>query len=454
MCEEPLEGNTPSALELETVSTKQKRIAALARKHPGRALTSLNHHLDYAWMRVAYWRTRKDGAPGVDGQRATDYERDLEGNLRSLLDRIKSGRYQAPPVKRTYIPKEDGSRRALGIPTLEDKVAQRAVAMLLEPLYETVFADCSFGFRPGRGAHQALRTLRNHVMDEGVRWVLDVDLSKYFDTIDHGHLRSFLDQRVADGVVRRMIDKWLSSGVLEDESLHYSNYGTPQGGVISPLLANIYLHYVLDEWFEEAVRPRMKQRCSLVRYADDFVMMFEDYGDSQRVPRVLAKRMARFGLAVNEAKTRMVDFRFKKPQGRHWSCTTETFDFLGFTHVWGKSRRGKAVVRQITAKKRYARSCQAAWQWCKRHRHAPIAAQHRMLCRKLRGHYAYYGVTGNGKRLRWFHHYVERTWKHWLSRRSRKSNINWRRFQQLLVRYGLPPAKIHHSYQAASEPST
>jgi len=255
--------------------------------------TALNHYLDMDWMREAYARTRKDGATGADGQTAEAYAENLEGNLLVLRVRLKNGRYQAPPVRRTFIQKADGTRRPLGIPTFEDKVAQRAVVMLLEGIYEQDFQDCSFGFRPGRSAHDALHQLRAQIMERSGRWVLDVDLSKFFDTIDHGHLRRFLDHRVRDGVIRRLIDKWLNAGVLDDGQLRRSESGTPQGGVISPLLANVFLHYVLDRWFAEGVLPRMKRRCSLVRYADDFVMVFEDFLDSTRVLEVLGKRLGK-----------------------------------------------------------------------------------------------------------------------------------------------------------------
>lgn len=263
---EPSLGNTVGALKPNSVSTKQRRIADLARTNPKMAFTSLNHHLDEEWLRYAYDLTRKDGATGIDGKGAADYEVNLMENLQDLLGRIKSGRYHAPPVRRTYIPKGDGTTRPLGIPTFEDKVAQRAIVLLLEPLYEQDFLPCSYGFRPARSAHQALRDLRSHIMENGTRWVLDVDLRKYFDTIDHRHLREFLARRVADGVVRKMIDKWLKAGVLDNGQVHRSAIGTPQGGVISPLLANIFLHYVLDEWFMQQVGPRMKRRHVLVRF--------------------------------------------------------------------------------------------------------------------------------------------------------------------------------------------
>lgn len=437
----------------ESVSTKQARIAQLARSSPAMVLTSLNHHLDEEWLRYAYEQTRKDGAAGIDGQTATDYEANLEANLKSLLERIKSGRYQAPPVRRTYIPKADGSRRPLGIPTFEDKVAQRAIVMLLEPIYEQDFRPFSFGFRPGRSAHQALRELRSSILERNGRWVLDVDLRRYFDTIEHGKLRELLARRVADGVVRRMIDKWLKAGVLEEGTLLRLEQGTPQGGVISPLLANVYLHYVLDEWYEREVVPRMKGKCSLVRYADDLVMVFEDFLDCRRVLEVLGKRLAKYGLTLHPEKTRMVDFRFKRPGGeRHPATQATTFDFLGFTHVWGKSRRGKNVVYQVTAKSRYARAVKAVWEWCKRNRHRPLAEQHQRLSRAMKGHYAYYGITGNTRRVRWYAHRVQKTWYRWLLTRSRGDRgLRWRRYEQLLGRYPLPTPRVVHHYASPSE---
>lgn len=389
-------------------------------------------------------QTRKDGAPGVDGVTAADYEANLEANLRGLLDRIKTGRYVAPPVRRSYIPKADGTKRPLGIPTLEDKVAQRAILLLLEPIYETDFLSCSFGFRPGRSAHDALHALRNGFMEQGLRWVVDVDIAKYFDTIDHAHLRRFLDQRVTDGVVRRMIDKWLKAGALDEGVLIRTAGGTPQGGVISPLLSNIFLHYVLDEWFETAVRPRTKGRCLLVRYADDAVMAFEDHLAGLKLMAVLEKRLGRYGLRLHPTKTRFVDFRFKRPDGRHAATVGTTFDFLGFTHVWGKSRKGKNVVRQVTAKDRYARALASVADWCGHNLHLPIPEQHAHLSRMIRGHCAYYGITGNDRRVRWYHHQLQRIWKKWLGRRGRHAKMSWPRFRAMLERRPLPAALIVH----------
>jgi RNA-directed DNA polymerase len=402
-------------------------------------------------MKEAWRLTRKDGAPGMDGQTAKDYAKNLEGNLRDLLDRIKSGRYVAPPVRRTYIPKADGSQRPLGIPTLEEKVAQRAIVMVLEPIYEHDFLPCSYGFRPGRSAHQALQALRAALSDRReLRWVLDVDISKFFDTLQHNFLRDFLDSRVTDGVIRRMIDKWLKAGVLEKGVLHHQDEGSPQGGVVSPLLANIYLHEVLDKWFAKDVRPRLAGNSTLVRYADDCVMVFESLEDAKRTRAVLAKRLERFGLKLHPKKTRLIDFRSHQPRGQDPDTDGSSFDFLGFTHVWGKSRKGQPTVRQVTAKNRYARALAAITDWCRRNRHLSTAKQHEKLTLKMRGHYAYYGITGNGRRLRWFAHQVGRIWHKWLSRRSRGGAIPWNRFNVFLKRHPLPSPKIVHKYCAYS----
>lgn len=265
---DPLEGKMPGNSGPASISTKQQRIAQLARQMPDKAMTSLSYHLDLEWMLEAYRRTRKDGATGIDGVSAREYEANLEENLRSLLDRAKSGDgYRAPPMRRVHIPKGDGTTRPLGIPTFEDKVLQRAVVMLLEPLYEQDFLDCSYGFRPGRSAHQALRDVQSGLWKMGGGWVLDVDLRKFFDTLDHGRLRQLLAKRMRDGVIERLIGKWLNAGVMEDGRLTFPEAGTPQGGVISPLLANVYLHEVVDTWFVEEVRPRMKGEAFLVRYS-------------------------------------------------------------------------------------------------------------------------------------------------------------------------------------------
>lgn len=432
---------------LVDVSTKLCRIAELAREDRNRCITSLAHHIDVTFLREAHRQTRKGGATGVDGQTAEHYERNLEENLADLRERFFSGRYFAPPVKRVYIEKENGKKRPLGIPTFEDKVLQRAVKMVLEAVYEQDFMDCSYGFRPKRSVHDALGAVRQHVMEMRGGWILDVDIQAFFDKLEHGKLREILDQRVRDGVIRRQIDKWLKAGILEKEELRHPKEGTPQGGVISPLLANVYLHEVLDTWFERDVKPRMVGASHLIRYADDFVLVFKHERDARRVLEVLPKRLARFGLTIHPEKTKLV--RFTRPnssgpgKGRDSSGESPgTFDLLGFTHYWGRSRRGYWVVMARTASKALRRSGRAIWEWCRRYRHLPVAVQHLKLVSKLRGHYQFYGIRGNWRQLDRFVRLVEVAWKYWLSRRDQRGQVSWYRFKLLLRRYPLPPPRL------------
>lgn len=433
----------------ENMSTLRQRIAERAKQSPETGFTSLAHLIDLSWLHEAYLRTRKDGATGVDGQTAQDYEANLMDNLQSLLDRAKSGTYRAPPVRRVHIPKGTGNEtRPIGIPTFEDKVLQRAVVMVLEIIYEQDFRDCSYGFRPQRSAHQALDTLWQQTMGMGGGWIVEVDIRKFFDVLDHAHLRELLKRRVQDGVILRLIGKWLNAGVLEEGSLTLPEAGTPQGGVISPLLANIYLHYVLDVWFEEEVRPCLKGRAFLIRYADDFVMGFSYEGDARRVLNVLPKRFGKYGLTIHPTKTRLVPFRPPSRSLRADSGAAScpgTFDFLGFTHLWGKSRKGTWVVKRQTAASRFVRGIRKIKQWLRWNRHQPIAEQHQTLGRKLRGHFGYYGITGNSFALRRFRDAVTCLWQKWLSRRRSGDELSWAVFQRLLKRYPLPPAIAVHS---------
>ena len=432
---------------MSTVLTKQQRIAELAKQSPAMAFTSLAYHLDVEWLREAYRRTRKDGAAGVDGVTAAEYEQDLEGNLQRLLDRAKSGTYRAPPVRRVHIPKGSGSEtRPIGIPTLEDKILQRAIVMLLEPIYEHDFSESSFGFRPRRSAHQALDALREGAMASRGGWILEVDIRKFFDTLDHGHLRDLLRKRIRDGVVLRLIGKWLKAGVMEDGSVSFPDTGSPQGGVISPLLANVYLHYVLDQWFEQEVKPRLHGRTWMVRYADDFVIGFTHESDARRVMEVLPKRFGKFGLTIHPDKTRLVLFQRPHPRSRGKGATPSdrpgTFDFLGFTHYWCRSRRGYWVVKKKTATDRFRRAVQKVSFWCRRHRHDPVDEQQRKLNQKLQGHYAYYGVTGNFSSLKSYQELVKRIWRYWLNRRNRERSLTWSIMGRLLQRYPLARPRI------------
>lgn len=438
-------GKTNETPSSKMVSTKQQRIAELAKEMRGVALSTLAHHIDIEWLHEAYRRTRKDGAAGVDGQTAESYAADLEENLRGLLGRAQSGeRYRAPPVRRVLIPKgEGGERRPIGIPTFEDKVLQRAVVMVLEAVYEQEFLDCSYGFRPGRSAHDALDAIWRQTMKMGGGWLLEADIESFFDSVPKKQLQEILRQRVRDGVLLRLIGKWLRAGVMEQGCVYHPETGTPQGGVISPLLANVLLHEVLDVWFEQDVKPRLGGRAALVRYADDFVVLFEDEEDAYRVLAVLPKRFGKYGLRLHPEKTRLIPFQ--RPRGPKANARPGTFDLLGFTHYWGKSRKGNWVVKRKTARSRFGRTLCRIHQWCRENMHLPVRQQHITLCQKLRGYDAYYGITPNFAALASLRYWVERIWRKWLSRRSCHGRLSWEKMRKLLRVFPLAPPRIVHS---------
>jgi group II intron reverse transcriptase/maturase len=423
----------------------------LAKERPGVALTTLAHYIDIDWLREAYRRTRKDAATGVDGQTAEQYATNLEQNLGSLLDRAKSGTYRAPSLRRVHIPKGDGSKtRPIAIPTFEDKVLQRAVAMVLEAVYEQDFLDCSYGFRPRRSAHQALEALQRQLVFMAGGWIVELDIERFFDSVDHGHLREILHRRVRDGVLLRLIGKWLQAGVLEAGEIQYPEAGTPQGGVASPILANIFLHEVLDVWFERDVRPRLKGRAFMIRYADDAVLAFSCEEDARRVFDVLPKRFGKYGLTLHPEKTRLIEFRRpdRRPPsggGRH----ARTFDLLGFSHFWDLSRKRKWVVKWRTARDRFRLAVRRVSQWCRLNRHQPVVDQWRALTKKLLGHYGYFGVMHNSHAIERFFVHVFLVWRKWLGRRSQRAPMSRERMRGLLERYPLPRPRIPRPYRPA-----
>ncbi|HRY31357.1 MAG TPA: reverse transcriptase domain-containing protein [Bacteroidales bacterium] len=323
---------------METMSTKRELIAKTARAHAGEPITNLHHYIDESWLEESLKKLNKNSAAGVDGKTYEEYERESGRKLPDLLGRFKTGSYYAPPVRRIYINKENGKRRPIGIPTIEDKILQEAVKMVVEPVYEQDFYDTSYGFRPGRSQHQALERVWQEVMDNHVLYILDADIENYFGSIDHGQLRMLLDQRIKDGVVRKQIDKWLKAGVMEDETLHYEREGTPQGGVISPLLSNIFLHTVLDAWYHE-IKVLLKGKSFMVRYADDFVMGFERKEDAQRVMKVIFKRFSKYGLRLHPEKTRMISL------SKYDQSLPATFDF----HSWVYPLHGGKPERETGA---------------------------------------------------------------------------------------------------------
>ncbi|MCP4607800.1 MAG: group II intron reverse transcriptase/maturase, partial [Planctomycetes bacterium] len=400
--------------------------------------------IDVEWLREAYRQTNKRSAAGIDGISAAAYGANLAENLQNLHQRLVSGQYKAPPVERVWLDKEDGRKRPIGKPTFEDKIVQRAVVMLLEPIYEQEFYEFSHGFRKGHSPHQALHELREACRQQNINWVVDADVSRFFDELRHDELRGFIKQRVNDGGILRLIGKWLNAGVMEAGNLSYAEKGSPQGGVISPLLANIYLHYVLDEWYEKEVKPRLKGRSFLLRYADDFIIGCELESDARRIMEVLPRRFGRYGLTIHPEKTKLVKFG-KPPKKERPGPKNETFEFLGFTHYWAKSRRGYWVIKRKTARKRQRRSIKSLWQWCKENRHLPLDEQYRMLCLKLRGHYQYYGIRSNYRQLEEVQQQVMKGWRYWLNRRSRERDMIWEKFKEVLTIFPLPKPRIIHA---------
>jgi group II intron reverse transcriptase/maturase len=400
--------------------------------------------MDQDFLTEAFRRLKRGAATGVDEVTWAEYARDLDANVEALHGRLRALRYRAQPVKRAWLEKEGGKKRPIGIPALEDKIVQRAVVMLLEAVYEPLFYDFAYGFRKGRGPHDALRKLRQQALASRITWLIDADISSFFDSIDWRQLIDVIKRRVVDGGMIRLIGKWLNAGVLEEGRLAYPDTGTPQGGVVSPMLATIFLHTVLDEWFATEVKPRMRGRCFLIRFADDFVIGFEREDDARRVMEVLPKRFERFGLTIHPEKTRLV--RFHRPEDDESDdAGPGTFDFLGLTHYWGRTRRGGWTIKRRTRRARLRRALTAIWAWCKKHRHRPLGWQQRQLSAKLRGHYNYYGVRCNAKALFAVYEHALYSWKTWLGRRGHRSYVSWDKLKDKFLRlFPLPkPAIVH-----------
>lgn len=433
-----------------TLPPHLQRVNEAARRGRQTRFTALLHHVDVVALRRAYERLRRDASAGVDGQTAADYARSLDENLGALCARVHTGRYRPQPVRRVYIPKADGGRRPLGIPALEDKLVQSAVAEVLGAIYEADFAPFSYGFRPGRSAHQAIDALHEAVMRQRVDWVLDADIRSFFDSVDHELLLRAVAVRIADPRVLRLIEQWLGAGVMESGQWHETTVGTPQGSSISPLLANIFLHYVLDTWVVRWAREVGRGQVAIVRYADDFVIGFQRESDARQMREALAERLAKCGLRLHEDKTRLLEFgRYAaERRARRGERRPETFDFLGFTHYCGVSRDGRFVVKCKTQSKRMTRKLKALRQEAQFRRHTPVAAQHRWLCSVLQGHFAYFGVVHNYRSLSNFRFQVERLWYRALERRSQKG-LTWKRFRELLTHFPLPKPHITRHWQPA-----
>ena len=442
------EQNRQRTLSQERLQSALGRIRQAAEADKDAKFTALWHHVyDIDRLRECYYGLKRRSASGVDEVTWEQYGLDLEENLQDLSARLKRGAYHAKPVKRVYIPKPDGRKRPIGIPALEDKIVQGAAAEMLGGIYEADFKDFSYGFRRGRGQHDALDALSVGIDHGKVSWVLDADIRSFFDTIDHEWLLKFVEHRISDKRVLRHIKKWLLAGVLEDGELWRAEAGTPQGGSISPLLANIYLHYALDIWAEIWGKKTARGHVLMVRYADDVVFGFQYRSDAERFLAEMRERLSRFGLELHAQKTRLLEFgRFAAAnrEGRG-AGKPETFDFLGFTHICGKTRKGMFAVLRQTQRKRMRAKLQALRIELEKRMHQSVPEVGLWLRSVLRGHYQYYGVPRNARALWCFHKEVIRLWKHTLSRRSQKARITWERMVRLIARW-LPYPRVLHPY--------
>lgn len=432
--------------------TKLVLITQRARRESQCQFTSLAYLLDERFLADCYHRLGRDRASGVDGVTWKEYGEHLEENLRDLVARMKAKRYKPLPARRVYIPKDEHSQRPLGLPALEDKIVQKGIAFILEAIYEADFLDCSYGFRPGRGCHQALDAVDKTIMTQAINHVIDADLKAYFDSVSHSWLMKFLQVRIKDPSLLLLVQRFLTAGYLEAEQIVATECGTPQGGNLSPTLSNIFLHYVLDLWFEKRLKRQVRGVCFLVRYADDFVCLVQYQDDAQSMVQALRERFAQFDLELHPEKTRTISFgRYERENARRQQRRPHTFDFLGFTHYCDQSRKGKFIVGRRTSRKKFRKRCQELKTWLKVVRsRLPVKQWWPVLKAKLRGHYQYYGVSGNMRGLISFYRFALRLVHKWLNRRSQRRTFYWLRFQAYLKHYPLPLPRIVHNLYTLS----
>jgi len=435
------------------MSTELSRLSELARADKTTRFLSIAHLLTPAALMAAFEGLRKDASAGVDEVTYREYEQDVWRNIPTLHHRLVSHQYRAQPLRRVYIPKENGKERPISIPALEDKIVQKATVTVLNAIYEQDFLPCSYGFRPGLSPHDALDAIGRTICRGPIAYVLEADIKGYFDAIVRSQLMAFVGRRIGDSSILRLIRKWIHVGAIEDGRLLVTETGTGQGQVISPLLANIYLHYVLDEWFEHEVKPRLRGQAAEIRYADDFILCFQYREDAERVQRVLAKRFAKYGLTLHSEKTRLLAFGRSALPSHPTAPKPATFDFLGFTHLCARSRRGRFAIHVRTIRKRLRRSVKAVAQWCQQHRHDPVEDQAAALNAKLRGHYQYYGRPTNYRCLWQFYRQVRRLWHKWLNRRTRGKTLPWRDFVHLLDLNPLLRPRICHNWASPGSPA-
>jgi group II intron reverse transcriptase/maturase len=435
--------------------TKLALISRRARGDSKFQFTSLAHHLNVEFLRGCYRSIGKDKACGIDGRSWREYGQDLDENLADLVERLKAKRYKPLPAKRVYIPKNDKETRPLGLPAIEDKIVQKGIARILEAIYEPDFMNCSYGFRPKRSCHQALKAVNDTIMFKPVSYIIEADIKGFFDHVSHDWMMKFLEVRIGDSSLLLLIRRFLKAGYMESGMLMRTDRGTPQGGNLSPMLANIFLHYVLDLWFVKRVQGRVRGKCYLVRYADDFVCMVQYRHSAVEVERMLRERFAKFGLSLHPEKTRTISFgRFERENARREGRRAETFDFLGFTHYCGLSREGKFLLGRKTSGKKFRKACTEFYNWLRRNRNVmAIKELWRTLAAKLRGHYNYYGVSGNWRMIANFGYLAVRAVYKWLNRRGQCKSFTWENLTEYLTHYRLPPPRIVHNFYQPSPSS-
>lgn len=434
--------------QVNIMNEKLRLIALKAGQNKQLRFTSLMHYLSERNLEKCFHKLKKDKATGVDETTWQEYEKNLKGNIAQLVQRLKTKRYKPQPVRRVYIPKPGKSElRPLGIPSLEDKVVQMALKEILEVIYEQDFLNCSHGFRPGKSCHTAIKQLNNVVMKQPVNWIVEVDIEKFFDTVNHEWLLRALDERIGDSNICWVVRKFLKAAVMEEGRMQATMQGTPQGGVISPLLANIYLHYILDLWMEIAFKRGAKGFVELIRYCDDFVIAIESKQDAKRILPELEERLAKFGLKISKEKTRVLKFGKRVfRQEQQVGKKVETFDFLGFTHYCAKSRKGYPIMMHKTSSKTMTRKLKENNQWLRKVRNvATLKELWPVIKSKIIGHYNYFGINGNIRSLRKYYRNVVKMIYKWINRRSQKKSMNWKQFTNYLQWNELPQPRIYHA---------
>ena len=440
-------------IEMENITpAKLALISERARREPRYQFTCLAHLLNVGFLKECYYSLGRDRASGIDGVSWKEYGKDLDGNLNNLVARMKAKRYKPQPAKRVYIPKNEHEERPLGLPALEDKIVQKGISRILEAIYEADFLNCSYGFRPVRNCHQAINVVDKTIMTKPINHVIEADIKGYFDNVSHEWMMKFLQVRIKDPSILLLIRRFLKAGYFEADRVVATEQGTPQGGNLSPMLSNIFLHYVLDLWFEKKVKPQAKGACYLVRYADDFICMVQYQDDAQRIVQALRERFAKFALELHSEKTRIISFgSYERENAKRQNRRANTFDFLGFTHYCDTSRKGKFIVGRKTSRKKFRMKCKELNNWLRKIRNFKKAKEWwPILQAKLRGHYQYYGVSGNMQSLKRFYSLTLRMTLKWLNRRSQRKSYSWRRFYKYLEHYPLPEPRIVHNLYTLS----